>query len=527
MVRRRLSLREKIGIIEQSAVLSMPEMVKTFSIGLSTIYEILKKKTELTDQWVNSQNPDVKNQLRKTMHEQVNNATFEWFTAARAKNLPVSGTILQARAMKFAQKFSDTTFKASNGWLESFKRRHQLTFKAICGEANDVDNAIVENWHQKLPQIIAGYAPENIANCDETALFYRAIPHKSLQIKGEKCMGGKHSKERLSVLLCAFADGKLEKPLVIGKAEKPRCFKNIDTERFVTWRSNKKAWMTAVLMEEWLLQLNARMRAQKRNILLFMDNASSHPKMNLSNVRLVFFPPNTTSRLQPMDQCVIYTVKLHYRKRILNRLCREMDKADSVTDLCKAINVLDAIQWLAASVKAISKQCVEGAYRRAGFKFDATDVNEENDVGNGSENDCVLQSLSELMRRTECSGTIHDLITMDDEVLTESDAINEIENEEADCGEENQMPESQEDSQEVVEPIELLSSDEMVLFAERLKATALLRGNNELFAKASDCLMMIEEELSQRKPKQKTVDEFFKSNICRELITYTQRSHFC
>lgn len=317
-IRQRLSLKQKIEIIEKSGSLSLGEMVKKYDVGLSTIYEILRKKTELTNQWVNSQNPDVKNQLRKTMHDKVNTATFEWFTAARAKNLPISGTILQAKAMKFAEKFSDTTFKASNGWLESFKRRHQLTFKAVCGEANDVDNAIVEDWHKKLPQIIAGYAPENIANCDETALFYRAIPNKSLQFKGEKCIGGKLSKERLSVLLCAFADGKLEKPLVIGKAAKPRCFKNIDTERYVTWRSNKKAWMTAQLMEEWLLHLNARMRAQKRNILLFMDNATSHPKMELSNVKLAFFPPNTTSRLQPMDQCIIYTMKLHYRKRILN-----------------------------------------------------------------------------------------------------------------------------------------------------------------------------------------------------------------
>lgn len=127
-----------------------------------------------------------------------------------------------------------------------------------------------------------------------------------MQIKGEKCAGGKHSKERLSVLLCAFADGKFEKPLVIGKAENPRCFKNIDRERFVTWRNNKNAWMTAKIIEEWLLQLNGRMRAQKRKILLFMDNASSHPDMKLSNVKVQFFPPNTTSRLQPMDQQIFF-----------------------------------------------------------------------------------------------------------------------------------------------------------------------------------------------------------------------------
>lgn len=450
------------------------------------------------------------------MHEKVNEATYEWFVAARAKSLPVSGVILQEKAKKFAEKFADTTFKASNGWLDSFKRRHRLTFNAVCGEANDVQQSIVDDWHKKLPEIIAGYAPENIANCDETALFFRALPTKSLQFKGEKCSGEKLSKERLSVLLCAFADGKIEKPVVIGKAKRPRCFKNLDLEQLpVIWRSNKTAWMTAAFMEDWLVQLNARMRQQNRNILLFMDNATSHPKMELSNIKLVFFPPNTTSRLQPMDQCVIYTMKLHYRKRILSRLCREMDSVDNVSALCKSINVLDAIQWLAASVNSISKECVEGAYRRAGFKFTATDVNEESDIGNDRENDTDLQLLAELMRRADCTGTIAELITMDDCMLTENDSIDfeAIGNGERSDDEENesQENESQEmDSQEIA-PIELLSSNEMIKFAERIKATALTRGNNALFEKASECLMLIEEDLSRRKTKQKTVDDFFQS----------------
>jgi hypothetical protein len=42
----------------------------------------------------------------------------------------------------------------------------------------------------------------------------------------------------------------------------------------VVWKSNKKAWMTAALMEEWLMGFNERMRQQMRCILLFLDNAT-------------------------------------------------------------------------------------------------------------------------------------------------------------------------------------------------------------------------------------------------------------
>jgi hypothetical protein len=56
-------------------------------------------------------------------------------------------------------------------------------------------------------------------------LFVWALPTKSLVVKRETYSGGKMSKERLTVLLCGNMVGEMEKPLVIGKAAKRRCFK--------------------------------------------------------------------------------------------------------------------------------------------------------------------------------------------------------------------------------------------------------------------------------------------------------------
>ena len=39
------------------------------------------------------------------------------------------------------------------------------------------------------------------------------------------------------------------------------------------------------------------MNRQKRNLILFVINATSHPCMGMSNVKLVFFSPNTTTHL--------------------------------------------------------------------------------------------------------------------------------------------------------------------------------------------------------------------------------------
>jgi hypothetical protein len=74
--------------------------------------------------------------------------------------------------------------------------------------------------------------------------------------------------------------GEMEKPFVIGKAAKPRCFKNLKINNLpVICRNNKKAWMTAATTEEWLNMFNAKMNKENRNVILFLDSATCHPKV--------------------------------------------------------------------------------------------------------------------------------------------------------------------------------------------------------------------------------------------------------
>ncbi|GBL73901.1 Tigger transposable element-derived protein 4 [Araneus ventricosus] len=128
---------------------------------------------------------------------------------------------------------------------------------------------------------------KNIFNADETRLFYRILPDKTLCFKGEKCSGGEISKERLTILLDCNMLGEFETPLVIGKARKPRCFTNIDVRKLdVSWNSNKKAWMTTEIMSDWFVDLDKRMKKQARKVLFFLDNATSHPDdLKLKNVK--------------------------------------------------------------------------------------------------------------------------------------------------------------------------------------------------------------------------------------------------
>lgn len=53
-------------------------------------------------------------------------------------------------------------------------------------------------------------------------------------------------------------------------------------------------------------------KKQIRKIILFLDNATSHPDLKLKNINLIFLPPNTTSHCQPLDQFIIQNFKVIY-----------------------------------------------------------------------------------------------------------------------------------------------------------------------------------------------------------------------
>ena len=180
---------------------------------------IYRREEYLTDYASNS-NKAIKRKHKDEDGHKIDELVFEWFTIQRAKQIPISGPILQEKARQFAEQlgYLPDEFKASNGWLEKFRTRHAIAFRVISGESAAVDVSIVEEWAKRLLTIIHEFDANDIFNADETGLFYRALPDRSLVLKKEECKGGKKSKERLTILLCSNWTGTEKlKPLVIGK----------------------------------------------------------------------------------------------------------------------------------------------------------------------------------------------------------------------------------------------------------------------------------------------------------------------
>ena len=182
---------------------------------------------------------------------------------------------------------------------------------------------------------------------------------------------GKQSKERITCAFFVNAAGGKEKPIVIGKSANPRCFKGIKGLSNLprTYFHQKKAWMDFDILDQVLTKLNRRCQRESRSVLLLLDNAPCHPydmKGKYPNIKCVFFSPNCTSRLQPLDLGIIQSFKLKYAKLMLTHVVSLIDDCETAGDVCKSVNVLQAIRWIAQAWEAVEPSTIIKCFANAG-----------------------------------------------------------------------------------------------------------------------------------------------------------------
>ena len=352
----------KLNIFEEveEKVLSKTEICKKYNIANSTLSTFLKNRKKIEQQNVSVSNGGARKRIREPVNLDVDEALYKWFLMARQNNIPLSGPLLMDKATKLAEQLGATDFKANAGWLQRFKVRKGIVSKVLCREAASVDTTVVANWKATLTNVLEGYSPDCVYNVDETGLFYRCLPNRTLTFKGESCHGGKLSKERLTLLLGANMDGsdKVE-PLIIGRSANPRCFRGIKSVP-LPYEANKSAWMTSTVWIKWIKGFNARMKRLNKSVLLFIDNCPAHPRVDkLSNVKVVYLPPQTTSHLQPCDQGIIQCFKRHYRYTLLQQYILAIENSEAFKP-----TVLDAMVYTEIAWKKVSADAIANCFRR-------------------------------------------------------------------------------------------------------------------------------------------------------------------
>ena len=304
--------------------------------------------------------------------------------------MPVSRSLIKARAMFKARKQSVLNFQASDGWFWRWRWWFNISNSIrLHGEAGDVDLNEAENKIDELRNEIVtkGYKAENVFNMDETGLFYKAIPNRTYLVEGDKRQAGKgakmmKAKDRITVILCTNSTGTCKlSPVVIGTSKKPRCFNAKPPS--IPYFHQRSAWNDAELCARWWNEVFLkRVREWTQDpVALLIDGFSGHNNAfvdPLGQVQVIKLPPNTTSVLQPLDAGIISAFKAHYKGKLLLHLVSAAPEYDQLQTLathlpsgCVGVkyrsppHVGDAIELVIEAWSSVSAASIQACWKHA------------------------------------------------------------------------------------------------------------------------------------------------------------------
>ncbi|NXX54951.1 TIGD3 protein, partial [Scopus umbretta] len=314
------------------------------------ICRIIKNKERILSEWHRNGDPERKRK-REGKDAALEAALLCWVEGARAADLPVSGPLLQLKAKHLAESLGRPDPEPSGGWLARFGARHNLASKKPPAEKGDAEQPTAEHWAGTvLPGLLHSYALSEIYAYGETGVFLPAgSPSK-----------GESAGDRLTLLLCANADGSEKVPLrAVGESPRPRCLQGINLGQMPwSYRASSLAGMTAPLFAEWLQEFNEGMQRQGKSVLLLLTKHEAHPYFQLSNVRMVFGPP-ATALAQPLDRGITSDLKGHYQRRLLRWLPAERGTEQPT--------LLDALHMLAQAWGDVRPGLIASCFCAAGF----------------------------------------------------------------------------------------------------------------------------------------------------------------
>ncbi|KAL6541699.1 hypothetical protein OROGR_011185 [Orobanche gracilis] len=297
------------------------EDTHNLKLSQSAISKAFKRSINNDDQQALS-NPNAK-RLRPLKYTLMESALYEWFVCNQ-EHVNISGELLKEKSRIFLKSLypEAISFEFSNGWLEKFKHRHAIQSFRRFGESGSVDMEKIEASLPSIREELDKWDWKDIYNMDETSLFYRMQADNSLATN--QLEGRKQNKERITSFATMVMD------------------------------------LTKFLFGS--LWFDSRL---DRNVLLLLDNCTTHGKKEhlppVHHTNVMFLPPNSTSKIQPCDACIIRNFKGYYRQRFNRLLLKRIE--DRVLEPSK-ISLLDGmINAVAAWSIDVKPRTIENCFK--------------------------------------------------------------------------------------------------------------------------------------------------------------------
>jgi centromere protein B len=123
--RQALTIEQKVELIrEADKHRRHVDIAAEFGIPQSTLSNIIAKRVQILSEWESGN--AARKSLKTPKFADVDSALARWFADKRANDVPLTHTILCQKAQEFATALGVTVFHASSGYIDRFKKRHNI-----------------------------------------------------------------------------------------------------------------------------------------------------------------------------------------------------------------------------------------------------------------------------------------------------------------------------------------------------------------------------------------------------------------
>ncbi len=173
------------------------------------------------------------------------------------------------------------------------------------------------------------------------------------------------------MVLTCYALGEKLSPWIISKSKNPRTSHGQYMNKLkVKYTNSAKDWMTNLIFNQYLKELDEYFKRKGRKIVFFLDNAPMHivdEAINFTNVELRYFPPNLTSVLQPLNVGIIRSLKVLSWKFEILSILDNMNDSLHASDLVRKLTVLDAIKFIDKSWSMVKVETIQKCFSKCSF----------------------------------------------------------------------------------------------------------------------------------------------------------------
>ena len=123
------------------------DVAAKYDVPKNTLSTWAKNKHKLTASLEKKGMSSSRKSARCRSYDQMDQAAFHWFVGKRCQKVPIDGIIVKEKALKFAKTLEIKEFKASDCWLNKWKKRYKYNNSFLFALFCTTLNIFTKNFH--------------------------------------------------------------------------------------------------------------------------------------------------------------------------------------------------------------------------------------------------------------------------------------------------------------------------------------------------------------------------------------------